>query len=47
MPLSAAEVYQASIPGAELAVFDSCGHHPEIEQADAFVERVVAFLGEA
>lgn len=44
VPLSAAEAYQASIPGAELAVFDACGHHPEIEQADAFVQRVLAFL---
>ena len=45
VPLSAAEAYQAAIPGAELAVFDACGHHPEIEQADAFVQRVLAFLG--
>ena len=47
VPLSAAEAYQASIPGAELAVFDACGHHPEIEQAGAFVQRVLAFLGDA
>ena len=47
VPLSAAEVYQASIPGSELAVFDACGHHPEIEQADAFVQRVLAFLDNA
>jgi pimeloyl-ACP methyl ester carboxylesterase len=46
VPLSAAEVYQASIPGAELAVFDACGHHPEIEQADAFVQRVLTFLSD-
>ena len=47
VPLSAAEAYQASIPGAELVVFDACGHRPEIEQADAFVQRVLAFLGDA
>ena len=47
VPLSAAEAYQASIPGAQLAVFDACGHHPEIEQAGAFVQRVLTFLGDA
>ena len=46
VPLSAAEAYRSSIPGAELAVFDNCGHHPEIEQADAFAQRVLAFLGD-
>ena len=46
VPLSAAEAYQAAIPGADLALFDACGHRPEIEQADAFVQRVLAFLGD-
>ena len=44
VPLSVAEVYQASIPGSQLAVLDDCGHHPEIEQADEFVRQVQAFL---
>src|SRR5919109_1487706 len=34
VPLSAAEVYQASIPGARLVILDYCGHHPEIEKSD-------------
>jgi len=36
--------YAGSIPGARFEVIDAAGHHPEIEQPAAFVERVVAFL---
>jgi pimeloyl-ACP methyl ester carboxylesterase len=38
--------YSASIPGARFELIDGAGHHPEIEQAKAFVDRVVAFLEE-
>ena len=44
VPLSAGQAYNKAIPGSELVVFDNCGHRPEIEQADAFVERVRRFL---
>jgi pimeloyl-ACP methyl ester carboxylesterase len=44
VPLSAAEAYQAAIPGARLVVLDRCGHHPELEQTDEFVRVVRAFL---
>jgi pimeloyl-ACP methyl ester carboxylesterase len=44
VPLSAAEVYHASIPGSQLVVLDNCGHRPEIEQSDQFVRQVQAFL---
>lgn len=44
VPLSAGEAYQAAIPGSQLVVLDNCGHHPEIEQTDAFVRHVGAFL---
>jgi pimeloyl-ACP methyl ester carboxylesterase len=46
VPVSAAEVYQRSIPGSRLAVLEQCGHHPEIEQADEFVRLVQTFLSE-
>jgi pimeloyl-ACP methyl ester carboxylesterase len=36
--------YSALIPGACFEVIAAAGHHPEIEQPAAFVERVVAFL---
>jgi pimeloyl-ACP methyl ester carboxylesterase len=44
VPVSVGEAYQAAIPGAQLVVFDHCGHHPEVEQTDAFVRQVSAFL---
>lgn len=44
VPVSAAEVYHASIPGSQLVILDDCGHHPEVEQSDEFVQRVQAFL---
>jgi pimeloyl-ACP methyl ester carboxylesterase len=36
--------YSARIPGARFEVIEGAGHHPEIEQPGAFVERVRAFL---
>jgi pimeloyl-ACP methyl ester carboxylesterase len=47
VPLSAAQAYQAAIPGARLVALEQCGHHPEIEQADEFVQLVQDFLAEA
>lgn len=38
--------YADLIPGARFAAIEAAGHHPEIEQAATFVERVVAFLEE-
>ena len=38
--------YSRLIPGSHLAVIEGAGHHPEIEQPEAFVERVAAFLEE-
>ena len=38
--------YSALIPGARFEVIAAAGHHPEIEQPEAFVERVVTFLKE-
>lgn len=39
--------YAASIPGARFEVIDAAGHHPEVEQAKSFVDKVLAFLEEA
>jgi pimeloyl-ACP methyl ester carboxylesterase len=38
--------YSGLIPGARFEVIAAAGHHPEIEQPRAFVERVVTFLKE-
>ena len=35
------------IEGAELAIFDHCGHLPEVEHPQKFVDTVTAFLGPA
>jgi pimeloyl-ACP methyl ester carboxylesterase len=45
VPLAAGQRYNQSIQGSELAVFDGCGHRPEIEQREQFVSRVRSFLG--
>ena len=38
--------YSRLIPRSQFAVIERAGHHPEIEQPAAFVERVAAFLEE-
>jgi pimeloyl-ACP methyl ester carboxylesterase len=37
--------YARLIPGAELTIIPDAGHHPELEQPDAFVTAVTEFLG--
>jgi pimeloyl-ACP methyl ester carboxylesterase len=37
--------YANLIPGAEFAMIEHAGHHPELEQPDAFVAAVTSFLG--
>jgi pimeloyl-ACP methyl ester carboxylesterase len=39
------EAYASLIPGAELWTIAEAGHHPELEQPEAFVEQVRRFLG--
>jgi pimeloyl-ACP methyl ester carboxylesterase len=36
--------YASLIPGARFEVIDSAGHHPEVEQPEAFAARVTAFI---
>jgi len=38
--------YAKLIPGAEFALVEGAGHHPEEEQPERFVERVMGFLGD-
>lgn len=37
--------YSALIPGARFELIAGAGHYPEIEQPEAFADRVAAFLG--
>ncbi len=39
--------YRDAIPGAQLAVIDQAGHWPHVEQPEAVVERIGAFLASA
>jgi pimeloyl-ACP methyl ester carboxylesterase len=36
--------YAGMIPGADFELIEGAGHHPEIEQPEAFVDRVARFL---
>jgi pimeloyl-ACP methyl ester carboxylesterase len=38
--------YAKLIHGAEFALIEGAGHHPEEEQPEQFVERVMGFLGD-
>ena len=38
--------YAGLIPGARFAAIEKAGHHPELEQPEAFVEHVTRFLNE-
>ncbi len=44
IPLSVCQRYVRAIPGATAKVLDRCGHMPEMEQPEAFVEAVQDFL---
>jgi len=44
IPLSACRLYQQAIPGATAKILDRCGHMPELEQPDAFVNVALDFL---
>ena len=44
VPLNCGELYQAAIPGAQLVVIDRCGHSPQVEKPQAFLDAVVPFL---
>lgn len=44
VPASTADVFASAITGAQLELFDKCGHMPEIEKKDQFLARLTAFL---
>jgi len=44
IPLNACHLYQRAIKGATAKVLDRCGHMPEMEQPEAFVQVVLDFL---
>jgi pimeloyl-ACP methyl ester carboxylesterase len=44
IPLNVGQRYVRAIPGATAKVLDRCGHMPEMEQPEAFVQAVLDFL---
>ena len=44
IPLHVSQLYQRAIPGATATVLDRCGHMPELEKPEAFVQVVLDFL---
>src|SRR4029453_70099 len=44
VPLNCGELYQQAISGSRLVVIDHCGHLPQVEKPQAFLDAVVPFL---
>ena len=44
VPLSAGDAYQQSIAGSHLHIIEQCGHRPEVEKTQEFVEVVSQFV---
>jgi pimeloyl-ACP methyl ester carboxylesterase len=44
VPVECGDFYQQASPGATLAVIDQCGHSPQLEKPQAFLDAVVPFL---
>ncbi len=44
VPLNCGELYQAATPGAQLVVIERCGHSPQVEKPQDFLDAVVPFL---
>ena len=45
VPVSAANDYQRALKNSKLVVLDNCGHRPELEMLDRFVQETRNFLG--
>jgi pimeloyl-ACP methyl ester carboxylesterase len=45
-PEGCVRAYEAVLPNSTTVSIDGAGHRPEIEDADAFLSAVTAFLGE-
>lgn len=45
VPLNSGHLYNRHITGSELVTFQACGHRPEIEKSNEFIDRVQEFLG--
>jgi pimeloyl-ACP methyl ester carboxylesterase len=44
VPVECAGLYQSAIAGSQVTVLPNCGHSPQIEKPDDFVQTALAFL---
>lgn len=44
LPLECGELYQQAIPGARLEVIDNCGHRPQMERPQEFLQTLTGFI---
>ena len=44
VPLSAGQLYHESIPGSRLEILDGCGHMPQVEKGDQFLDLMRQFF---
>jgi pimeloyl-ACP methyl ester carboxylesterase len=47
IPPAYGPAFQRLIPGSKLEVIENCGHAPQTEKADEWVDKIVAFVREA
>ena len=43
-PLECGHLFQQAIPGSDLVVIDNCGHLPQMEKTEEFLETALSFL---
>jgi pimeloyl-ACP methyl ester carboxylesterase len=44
VPAECGSLYQQAIPGSELVVIDNCGHSPQVEKPEEFINAALEFL---
>ena len=44
VPLECGQLYQQAIPGSDLVIIEDCGHSPQVEKPDAFLQSALQFL---
>jgi pimeloyl-ACP methyl ester carboxylesterase len=47
MPVAYANAFKRLIPHAQLSVYPNCGHLPQVEKSDDFVQLVTSFIKKA
>ena len=44
VPVECAELYHQAVPGSDLVIMDNCGHFPQMEKRDEFIETALDFM---